>query len=642
MDEIFEELISLYSNPTNVTRDHVLAFSVGNLQDDQKPADVIQKILNFNYELNSLEQICYKIDSDVVSLLIKNKADINAKDNLGNTPLYYAIETQNIEMVRLLTSSGAVISHNNYRNRSGKSPLEYAWDNYCEIANTVMSDKYEICNNSTKKLLDTLKKKSQYHNNIPKYSKMILPMALYLLNHQIYILGKGYPNDWSYDTNKSFETSIGMKDDSILPLLGIDITDSEISKFDVPNAKSDDLRQDIEIEEKNLDELVSQLNSFTKEFNAIRAKMNPKLKLSGNDDLRMKELDDIIKNHSTMIKNVRSKLNSYNKHLNSLSVSKSVLIKSLSKYISDNKHKLQRSGSVEKIYESVFINVLNSDFDTELKKGNYDYRVDTKTYPTIWRKYFDGLLVDDYTQILDLINNYQKTIIGDSSKSTQQKIRDMGMIEKYYHCIIVPFSKNYSELPREYNASNYALTIVIDIITHIVKRIIFSVMFGLIIKIIIKYVLMIFPNTKDPQIYKGQANYQKYVAKLVTDIINDRGNENTSRLMKYIFDVLPLKVVKIILQIYEGENEGEDDIDRIVNLESLFLHISKIIGSTTVIDIKDDSSLLTNLKDYVYPYYIDYLGLFVKEMKLLMDNYLKSLQYQHTSLEILSILSTKI
>jgi ankyrin repeat protein len=640
LNELFEELISLYYNPVNVNSRRILAFSVGNLQDDQTQPNDIHKILNFNYEINSLEQICYKIDPDVVCILIKNKADVNAKDNLGNSAIYYAIEMQNIEMVRLLLSSGTVVFNKNYRNRIGKSSLEYAWDNYCDIIKTIMSDKYEICRNISKKVLDNFKKKSQYYNNIPKYSKMLLPMALYLLNHQIYILGKGYPNEWTYEINESFERLINIRSDCALPLLETEILDKEIANLDVPGDKADQLKSDIELEESKIGELARQNKNFTKEFTELNSK-KLKTKLSENERLRLNELDSDIRQNTIIMNSIKTKVDSYKHQLINLNTSKASSFKILKKYIAKHKNKLQRSGTVVKIYESVFVNVLNSEFNHNLEKGSYDYRIDTKTYAALWKKYFNGILVNDYTQILDLINSYQKSVVEDGTKTIQDKIRDLDIINQYYVNVIVPFSKNYNELPKEYNASNYALTIIIDIITHIVKRIIFSVMFGLITKILVKYVIMTFPNTQNTDIYATDTIYQKYISQLVVGVINDKGNDNMSRLMKYIFDILPLKVVKVILQIYEGDNEGEDDIDRNTTLESLFLHINKIIGSTTVINIQEDSSLLTNLKEYVYPFYIDYIGMFVKEMKLLMDNYLKSLQFQSIGLEILNLLSTK-
>ena len=70
-------------------------------------------------------------------------------------------------------------------------------------------------------------------------------------------------------------------------------------------------------------------------------------------------------------------------------------------------------------------------------------------------------------------------------------------------------------------------------------------------------------------------------------------------------------------------------------------HINEILQSSTKISITENSSIITNLNEYVYPFYIDYIELFVKEMYNLMANYLKTYQYQSKMLEILQILNKK-
>ena len=110
--------------------------------------------------------------------------------------------------------------------------------------------------------------------------------------------------------------------------------------------------------------------------------------------------------------------------------------------------------------------------------------------------------------------------------------------------------------------------------------------------------------------------------------------------MKYIFDVLPLKAVKVILQIYEGINEGETDIDRSTTIDELFMNIAKLLESNTTISLSEE--YLTGLKNNIMPYYIDYVGMFVKEMKNLVDAYLRTLQQNTANLEMLMLLSQKL
>ena len=63
--------------------------------------------------------------------------------------------------------------------------------------------------------------------------------------------------------------------------------------------------------------------------------------------------------------------------------------------------------------------------------------------------------------------------------------------------------------------------------------------------------------------------------------------------------------------------------------------------SVTALNLKPSNTLTSNLKTYVYPYFTDYLELFIKEMYNLMTNYLRSLQYQSKMLQIFNKISSK-
>ncbi|PKK88779.1 MAG: hypothetical protein CVV64_17420 [Candidatus Wallbacteria bacterium HGW-Wallbacteria-1] len=59
----------------------------------------------------------------MISLLIENKANVNAKDLDGNIPAHYASKFGNIEILKLLCFSGSDI---NSLNENGVSPLYFA------------------------------------------------------------------------------------------------------------------------------------------------------------------------------------------------------------------------------------------------------------------------------------------------------------------------------------------------------------------------------------------------------------------------------------------------------------------------------------------------------------------------------------
>lgn len=628
LNEIFPELEIMYQQKLdNDLRKKIMAMSTGNIHEDHNKSNTIHKLLNFNYNINSLEQSCFKYDIDIIKLLIDSNISINAKDNLGNTALYYAVEMKNTDLVQLLLNNGSAIDTIS-KNKLGKTVLESAWDEYVRIIQQNDQNKYDICNSITNTVLDEFKKKD-YKNNIPRYSKILLPMVLYLINHQFYITGKGYPNKWTYEQNVELENFMKTNFNDPLPLLQIKMSTSDIAEEYNGNMIK---YHNVEIEEynKKIQNLEHQNRNLDEEAKSMISK-----------NIRKNEINDIITKNAINIAKYKNNVRRITKKINKLKSSNNINFSGLAKFLDLNKKKLEQKGNSVNIYESVFINVINNEYVNLLKNDLYNYKIDFKTYPNLWNKYFNSPDKNDHTQIIDRIIDYQKEIINDTNP-IHEKCKKLNIINNYYDNVIIPFIDNYFDMPREYKGSNYAMDLIIDILVHIVKRVIMVNLFSTIVKILIKYVINTFPKTNKSDIFTNDIEYQKYITNIILNIIDDTGINNGnvsdkgSRLMGYIFEILPLKIVKIILKIFEGYDEGIDDIDRETKIDVLFDHINKIIGSTTVIDITPDSSLLNSLRENVYPFYREYLELFVSKMKSLLDNYMRSLKYQSLSLQMLS------
>ena len=212
----------------------------------------------------------------------------------------------------------------------------------------------------------------------------------------------------------------------------------------------------------------------------------------------------------------------------------------------------------------------------------------------------------------------------------------LNIIKKYYSSVLSKYSSDYFTLSNEYGSDNYALTNIIDIIVHIIKRFTCFTLYGTILKALTKYVMMKIPNTND-----NQDIYVKNIMEIIYNIVNDTQDiKKSSKLLYYIFEEMPLKIVKNVLQIYEGP-DSELDVDRETTNEQLFKHINTILESSSIIDIPQNSTLSIGLKDYVFDYYIEYMELFIKEMYNIMSNYLKSLEYQTKIFDMLEIVINK-
>ena len=66
---------------------------------------------------------CFKGNVELAVFLIRHNADVNSANDLGTTPLMYAILSQKIDLIKLLLENGA---EKDVKERSGKTALDYA------------------------------------------------------------------------------------------------------------------------------------------------------------------------------------------------------------------------------------------------------------------------------------------------------------------------------------------------------------------------------------------------------------------------------------------------------------------------------------------------------------------------------------
>ena len=92
--------------------------------------EVVKLLLKHKADVNAksgegtvLMGACFKGNVELAALLIEYEANVNSSNDLGTTPLMYAILGQNIELIKLLLDNGAL---KDVKERSGKTALDYA------------------------------------------------------------------------------------------------------------------------------------------------------------------------------------------------------------------------------------------------------------------------------------------------------------------------------------------------------------------------------------------------------------------------------------------------------------------------------------------------------------------------------------
>ena len=81
---------------------------------------------------------------------IRNKKDKNPQDAKGNTPLHFAAENGQIEMVQFIMNN---VDNKNPVNNSGETPLHWAARNGQRNICKIILQEFEITENSWEKLL---------------------------------------------------------------------------------------------------------------------------------------------------------------------------------------------------------------------------------------------------------------------------------------------------------------------------------------------------------------------------------------------------------------------------------------------------------------------------------------------------------
>lgn len=646
MDELFESLMDQYKSvkPRLVTM-------IGDLgEEPTSESKKVHKIVNFIYDGKSLESLCFKIDPEVTALLLKSGAYANAKDILGNTPLYYANEIQHMDLIKLLLEHKAVVYSARYRNVRGESVLSTSWKNYCDNVIPLMVQTSDITASMTKTIIKKFKKKTQYGNNVPRYVNLLLPICIYLLNHQLYLVGKGYPLGWTYEHHKRLCTKLEIKE-SIMPLL--DINPDDIKFFgtkhtDLSVSHLNWLDKQIEAEENALVEYQHKHANLSKELDVIKkSKDDDSMTRQNVLEDTLLELNEKINKAKTNIqrhKIRKERIETYTKPLQDTDTD-TIFVKP---YRKPDLTKLTKHDAVADMYDAVFKKIINNIDDAA---DAYTAELDLKTYASIWKVYMkDATTLRDGTQIINSLFAYQDATIkrlSTKSESVLKSIKEMSLVANYYKLVLMPYIDNYFELPQELDTVNYPLIHTVKIITHVAKHFIFVNLYHIIVKMIIKYV-----------IERSQVAVTKktqYVHDTVMEILNNTRTSTkssgpppvttttkSSRLMTYIMNDMPWKAVKCTLQLFEGEGNGEGDIDRETNIDKLFAHITKILEANTTMPMTKDSSVIKNLNEYIYPFFKDYIELFVKEMKSVMDGYLRTLKYQGQHLEIMQMLSEHV
>jgi hypothetical protein len=601
---------------------------------ENKDKDKIHRILNTNYhEIKSSREICYIIDEDIIDILAKYRADVNIKDRNGQSPLFTAINTKNIKVIDKLIQNNASVLQ---QDKNGETPFKHAIDFYIKSIDNDYVNIYDVCDSVTKNIFEDFSER--HKGNLPKNASIIFGVSLHMLNHHFLTLAEDYYGKWNhqvFEKLKNIFISLGSDFNNLLPLLDVNLEPDDFGHLDIFNQK---LNQDTK-KIKKIQQEISKLDSNISSLNGEKVYINKKsLPLSQYDANRLNYINDKLKDLYPEIAKLRRDLNNLIATENNSFTEKNNKFTKPKINLQTHKANLKYNNNIVELYDSAFIDVINYNKRNRLNNNKYEIDIDYMTYPNLWKKYISNIKENiknnqnlDHTSFIEIMNIYQKDILSNNQLNINDKINNLQPIFAFYSRIAYPYIKNYLELPKEYNTVNQCLDTIINIIVHVLKRCILVTFYYEICANIQSYLEETFKDAENSNIIK---EYFK-------SIIGDKYNSSSgSKLADYIFGNMSLKITKKILNIYEGDNDGDDDPDKNeLSFDSLFENIIQILNTNTTVSLIssgiETDVLLKNIKDVVFPRQKEYIRLAVENLYSLMNNYLYYLYGQSQDINII-------
>lgn len=621
LNELIYDVVGKYID-RNITLDDIdktyqLNFTTPTVINNEKKKLDVNILYNYSTSAQKFSKQCYSIDSDIIRKLIA-VTNINTKDVAGNSVLYYAIETQKPDIVEMILNNGGNANIASVKNNSGQTPLDHIKEickTHIELLNKPVSGNI-VTNISTpvyEKIKNQVYSNTQNKDNILRYSDVYLPMLLTLFNHYLFTIMNRYLNGWSFDDTKDLSYGLtGNKDTFInpkLPILeainnfiqndggnGVDVLEAQKNIYEKNNQNISDERE----------ELIAMNDNFAKELKEITNRMgNKNNENNENDANRIMEIRKTInKNNKKLNKHITDK-NIVDDKIDKLDSNRAIIINTLANSTYDNIYGKLDTGDVLDIYDSIFWKIINSK-----KIKQYTPDLNYRSYPELMKKYiYENSSNNSILELHPYIQKYVYNVINKGMDTYVSPII-VDKIIKLYNNIISKTAKDYIELDYEYNDSNYVLKDLINLMEHCLKNTLFVSMYNSFVKIITKYIKTKYISDD------SNINKSDFLNTLVDNIL--RSNIKGYTLSEYIFEHMPLKLLKVTLGIYDGDY----DDDRSYTVDDLYTNIIDIIITNNVVPIRPESKLLKNLREIIVPYFKDYNDLFIKEGKSMMDGYI--------------------
>ena len=639
-NKLQDNIINLYTKSNNKTNDNYnnLRFADKQVEDEKEENQITIHNLNYITGDKILNQ-CYKMDPSIVNMLYNRGINMNTMDVTNSTPLYYALYTNYPELIKVLLNNGSFVHNNKINNKNNLTPFEFniklqkGHVGYFENFNNPKSALNKFYLPTYTKIINGLHTKQEFANNIILYLDNIFPQMLLMYNHQLYLYMTNYINYWNY---QDFNNMCGMFYElSILqPGKCLDKTIPQMENINIIN--SGDSLQTIDTKQKELSKKYGSLHRDIMDINNKINNINNEITNQQNGTIKTE-----LANKMLQLMNDRLKLMNDNpNYVNDMNNISDIINNPNPNPVKDDSNNITINKNIFANFGYIKFDASSQLYDDLYQKVFLDQNY--KKYNIIWSNYikhtdprhiYNIHLLCVYTQslLLNQLNNPNNTNYG-------TLLRFYQLLENLYRKIFNFTIDNSINLCQEYNNKNIFLKNQIDIIAHCCKHIIFSNFYNIVMRTIVEYIKSVNPSSivdENKQelslgIYKtvGLESYNKLLSTILTNFVF---------IKKFIVDELPIKTIKIILNVWD-DGDDYDDPDKKYDMDKLFDNIITLLITNSSISITKESSLIKNLVDYIFPYFREIISKIIPEMKKILDNYNKYILMEYNNIQTMTLM----
>ena len=633
-DDLVQKALSKIDN---LNLDNLLELSFGDMllsnkikhktEIGDKQIETVQQIFypsDFLSSINS-SQKCVIYDNDIINLINDKLLNLNKKDLYGNSPIYYAINSQNYLFTNWLIEKNSKCL--DVKNKDNQNPFIYILKKlkliceYFERGGNILNHFNKYYTLALKEEINMINN----HGNIMKNFDMLILLYLFLINSSFFneMFNRDYEllnllKEIYKDKDLNIKNSSYQKNFELIFMNPIHkIFNEKKFKLDVILNLKDKLEKDKNYQNK---ELIN-LNTKIKKYKSIQSLLEPTdVSFSTNIEENKTKISEKINTLKKNIKDIEKKIKNIDK-IKSFELNKN--FKNINLGFSDI---FDQIFEISKYYENNKLKDFNfNQFLKGLREVSNDSNFDDNTY------FFHNLVSKFIVKFIDYSENIlnQPYLKLDELKKISEKLNKLiNLMKKTMYKSIFYKNNNSKNIDNnEYLKKEfYRICFTIDIIV------------GDVFYKVLKRLMMTFLKARYPVSEIKADKFLQFINEKVKVILNKVSKyiQPNISINKYEPSELTKRMVLLNSELKSNQNEYSSS-----NENDFFEYIISSIKDNGLELINDNDPLINYLRKQFLPYFLDYYKICIKKIINVTNSYENYILNQYYNLNILNLLLLK-